>query len=327
MLLSLVALIVGIGLLVKGADLFVDGAARMARGMRVAPMVIGLTVVAFGTSVPELFVCIAAAVSDDTGIVLGSALGSTMVNGLPIIGICALIRPLTVSRGTVWRAIPFGLLATAVLWIMAADTTIDGAFYAAVSRSDGVILLVFFGTFLAFMAAPRTPIDGLPRIVPIPSGKSGSVVIRMLLGFCGLLFGGRMVVDGAAALAASLDIPQRIIGLTIVAWGTSLPEWITSVVAVRRGETEIAVGNVIGSNLTNLLFILGVSAVIRPLPFYPAGHLDMGVAAAAGLMMVVFLFAGRHRVMGRREGVLALLIYGGYLFYLPFTLIVNLKGG
>lgn len=319
MLLFLVLLAAGLVLLIKGADLFVDAAAQLARSLHISPLAIGLTVVAFGTSAPELFVNIAAAVSADSGIALGNVVGSNIANVLLILGVSAMIRPLTVSRGTVWKEIPFCLLAAVVLWVMAADVTIDGAFFSAISRSDGLVLLGYFAIFLAYTATIAQPVDGLPRMPPALPGRSGPVVLKMMIGFCGLLFGGRMLVEGASALAAMLGITQRVVGLTVVAVGTSLPELATSVTAARRGDVEIAVGNVVGSAIFNVFFILGVSAVIRPLPFNPASNVDMGVMTGAMTLLFVFMFTGRERVMDRWEGVLALSIYGVYLAYLVFS--------
>jgi len=316
MLLATVLLAAGLVLLIKGADIFVDGAARIARGMQIPPMAIGLTVVAFGTSVPELFVNIAAAVSADTGIALGNVVGSNSANILLVLGIAALIRPLSLPRATVWRGIPFCLLAAVVMWIMAADEPIDGAFFACISRSDGLLLLGYFAVFLAYAASFAAPLDGLPRIVPALPGTVGSVALKMAAGFCGLLFGGRMIVEGGAGLATLMGVPQRVVGLTVVAVGTSLPELATSILAARRGEVELALGNVVGSNIFNIFFILGVSAVIRPLPFNPAAHVDMSVMTAATVLLFVFMFTGRQRVMHRWEGALALLMYAGYLTYL-----------
>lgn len=312
--------------LVKGADLFVDGAARLARAMHIPPTVIGLTVVAFGTSVPDLFVNIAAAVSGDAGIALGNAIGGTIVAGLPGLGICACTRPLTIARhGMVDKAIAFYLLAAIVLWGMAADMAIDGAFYAALSRSEGLVLIAFFIVFLITMAAVAPPVSGLPRIVPVLPGKSGRLLLTMAMGFCGLLLGGRMLVDGASALAVAVGISQRVIGLTIVAAGTSVADLATSIAAVRRGEVEIAVGNLVGGNVFTMVFVLGLSALIHPLPLGPASHVDMGVVTAAAVLLFVFMGTGSVRVMGRREGVLAMLIYLVYLGYLVSS--VLLPGG
>ena len=316
MLVASLLLLLGFVVLIKGADLFVDGAARLARGLHVSPTAVGLTVVAFGTSAPELFVNISAGVNGSSDIALGNVVGSNIANILLILGVSALIRPLTVSQGTVWKEIPFSLLAAAVLWVMASDAFIDGAFFSVVNRSDGIVLVGFFLVFLAYTASIARPIEGLPVIPPALPERSSLVALKMTIGFCGLLLGGRWIVDNAVFLSDRLAVPQAVVGLTVVAVGTSLPELATSVVAARRGDVEIAVGNVVGSNIFNIFFILGVSAVIRPLPVNPGAHLDLMVMLAASIVLFIFMFTGRVRVMDRWEGVLAILMYGIYLVYL-----------
>ncbi|BBO93261.1 calcium/sodium antiporter [Desulfosarcina ovata] len=320
MIVILFLLMAGFVVLIKGADIFVDGAAHLARTLDVSPMIIGLTVVAFGTSVPELFVNIAASVGGDTDIALGNVMGSNIANGLLVLGISALIRPLQIFRKTVWQAIPFSLLAAIMLWVLANDVFVDGSFFSILSRSDGWVLLGFFTVFMAYSAAVIAPVDGLPPVDPVPPEKAAAVALKMAFGFCGLLFGSRWIVDSAVALADRLGAPRVVVGLTVVALGTSLPELATSVAAARRGAAEIAVGNVVGSNIFNILFVLGISAVIRPLPVNPAANMDLAMLTATSVLLVVFLFAGQVRVMGRREGGLALFLYVLYTGYLVYPL-------
>ncbi|BBO71869.1 K+-dependent Na+/Ca+ exchanger [Desulfosarcina alkanivorans] len=320
MIIPSLLLLAGFLVLIKGADLFVDGAARLARGMNVPPVAVGLTVVAFGTSAPELFVNISAAVSGSSDIALGNVVGSNIANVLLILGISSLIRPLTVSKGTVWKEIPLSLLAVVMLWILASDVYIDGAVRSTISRSDGLVLLGFFAIFIAYTASIAAPVDGLPEFTPAPADNAVGIALKMTIGFCGLLFGGRWIVDNAAIIGELLAIPRAVMGLTVVAVGTSLPELATSAMAARRGDVEIAVGNVVGSNIFNVFFILGVSAVIRPLPFNPAANVDMGAMMASGILLFVFMFSGRVRIMDRWEGGLALLVYGLYLGYLLYPL-------
>ena len=316
MIIPSLLLLAGFIVLIKGADLFVDGAARLARGMDVSPMAVGLTVVAFGTSAPELFVNVSAGISGSTDIALGNVIGSNIANILLILGISALIRPLTVSKGTVWKEIPFSLLAVVMLWILASDVYIDGALSSTITRSDGLGLLGFFTIFIAYTVSIAAPVAGLPEVPPAPADKAAPIALKMTIGFCGLLFGGRWIVDSAVILGELQAIPRAVMGLTVVAVGTSLPELATSVMAARRGDVEIAVGNVVGSNIFNVFFILGVSAVIRPLPFNPAANVDMGVMMAASILLFIFMFTGRVRLMDRWEGALALLIYAFYVAYL-----------
>jgi len=279
-------------------------------------------VVAFGTSAPELFVNISAGIGGSTEIALGNVVGSNIANILLILGISALIRPLTVSRGTVWKEIPFNLLAAVMLWILASDVYIDGAFFSTITRSDGLVLLGFFTIFIAYTTSIAAPVAGLPDVRPAPTDKTMRIALKMAIGFCGLLFGGRWIVDSAVILGDLLAIPRAVMGLTVVAVGTSLPELATSVMAARRGDVEIAVGNVVGSNIFNVFFILGVSSVIQPLPINPAVHVDLGVMMAASILLFIFMFTGRVRIMDRWEGGAALLIYAlytGYLLYPVFS--------
>ncbi len=321
MIAPLVLLAAGLLLLIVGADWFVDGAAQLARGLLISPMAVGMTVVAFGTSAPELFVNVAAGVAGSPEIALGNVVGSNIANILLVLGLCAMVRPLTVSRGTVWRAIPFSLLAVIVLWIMAGDVIIDGAFFSLLSRSDGLLLLAFFAVFLAYTVSTAQPVDGAAASIPVRIDRSGAIALKLVVGFFGLLIGGRWVVVGAALVAGRVAIPQSVVGLTVVAVGTSLPELATSVAAARRGALEIAVGNVVGSNIFNIFFILGVSALIRPLAVEPARNIDLGVLLGATLLLFVFMFTGRLRIMDRWEGALALVIYVVYLGYLSFSVI------
>lgn len=318
MIFSSLLLLAGFVVLIKGADLFVDGAASLARGAGLSPLVVGLTVVAFGTSAPELFVNLPACIDGSTDIALGNVVGSNIANLLFVLGLSALVRPLTLSTGMVWKGIPFCLLTAVMLWILASDALIDGVFASVVSQSDGLVLLGFFGVFLAYSASVAEPIDGLPQVMPPAADKAMFIAVKMAVGYCGLLFGGRWVAGSAAILGDLLDISRIVMGLTVVGLGTSLPELAASVMAARRGHVEMAVGNVLGSSIFNVFFVLGVSALIRPLPVNPAAHVDLGVMTAAGILLFIFLFAGRIRIMDRREGVLLLMLYGVYLVYLLY---------
>jgi cation:H+ antiporter len=207
-----------------------------------------------------------------------------------------------------------------LLWVLASDVYIDGAVRSMITRSDGLVLLGFFAIFIAYTASIAAMVVGLPEVIPAPADKAALIALKMTIGFCGLLFGGRWIVDSAVILGDYLAIPRAVMGLTVVAVGTSLPELATSVMAARRGDVEIAVGNVVGSNIFNVFFVLGVSAVLQPLPFNPAAHVDMGVMTAASIMLFIFMFTGRFRIMDRWEGVLALLIYTIYIAYLLYPL-------
>ena len=320
MIFHLVVLVVGFIILFTGAGLFVKGAARLARTMRAAPLVVGLTVVAFGTSASALFVNISACSNGFPEIALGNAVGGNIVNMLLVLGICALIRPLTISKNTVWKAIPFTLLAAVVLWVMASDVYLDGAAFSTIGRCDGLILLCFFAIFVIGTISNTAPVGGLPSIEAVAPEKVALTALKMTVGFACLVFGARWVVAVTVLLAEFWAVPRYVLGLTLVALGTSLPGLAASIMATRRGDVEIAVGSAVGSTIFNAFFVLGVSAVIAPLPFQPVAYMDMGVMVAAGIMMFIFMFSGNVRIMGRLEGALALLIYVlyiGYLFYRP----------
>jgi cation:H+ antiporter len=318
MIFLLIVIIAGFVVLFTGAGLFVKGAARLARTMNAAPLVVGLTVVAFGTSASALFVNISACSNGYPEIALGNVLGGNIANMLLVLGICALMRPLTIAKNAVWKAIPFTLLAAVVLWVMASDVYLDRTAYSAIGRGDGLILLCFFAIFVIGTISNTAPLGGLPTIEAAAPEKVALTALKITIGFACLVFGARWVVAYTALLAEILNAPRYVLGLSLVALGTSLPGLAAAIMATRRGDVEIAVGSAVGSTIFNALFVLGVSAVIAPLPFQPVAYMDLGVMVAAGIMMFIFMFSGHLRLMGRLEGALALLIYVlyiGYLFY------------
>jgi cation:H+ antiporter len=254
-MLTYVMLAVGFGLLIKGADWLVDGASSLAKRAGISALVIGLTIVAFGTSLPELIVNILSSLRGSTDIAIGNVVGSNTANILLILGIAATIAPLSVTRGTTWREIPLSLIAIIAVWFMASDATLAGRGFSEIDRIDGVILLLFFAIFLAYVwaiAREDTEEQG-PAVKTHSALKSG---LMILIGLVALMLGGKWVVDGAVALAQLLGMSEAFIGLTIVAVGTSLPELATSAVASYRGQSNIAVGNAVGSNIFNIFWIL-----------------------------------------------------------------------
>ncbi|MCF8111885.1 MAG: calcium/sodium antiporter [Desulfobacteraceae bacterium] len=309
-------LAIGFVLLVKGADFLVEGAGSIARRYNISDLVIGLTVVAFGTSAPELFVNIVASAQGNTAIAIGNVLGSNIANILLILGISALVYPLAVTRDTVWREIPFSLVAAVVLCIAANDRIFDGWAYSDISRSDGLIFLMFFAIFLYYLASITRNFTGDAQGMPMRRRGMPAAAAMTAAGVIGLATGGKLIVDGAVHIAASMGMSEAAVGLTIVAVGTSLPELATSVMAAWRKNVEIAVGNVVGSNIFNIFFVLGASAVIRPLPFYKGGNLDMAMVIAASLILFVTMFTGKRRSLERWEGALLLVFYAVYLVYL-----------
>lgn len=309
-----VLFVLGFVALVKGADLLVDGAASVARRLHVSDLVIGMTVVAFGTSTPELFVSLLAALRGSADIAIGNIVGSNIANILLILGVSALIRPLVVSRGTVQREMPFGLLASFALVFVAGDALFDGAPEGMIGRADGLLLLCFFVIFIYYAASiAKKKIEGAESLVPAHEHSITRSLLLIAAGLAGLTLGGRWIVDGAVAIARVFDVSEAVVGLTVVAVGTSLPELATSVVAAWRGNTDIAIGNVVGSNIFNLFFVLGVTATVRPLPFHATNTVDLVVMIAANLLLFAGLFLGRRNILYRWEGVTLLTSYVVYI--------------
>jgi len=326
-ILSVGSLALGLLLLIKGADWLVNGASSIAKRIGISDLTIGLTVVAFGTSMPELVVNILSSLRGANDIAIGNIVGSNIANILLILGISATITKIAVKKSTVWKEIPLALLASVVLLLMANDMLVDGYAISEIGRSDGLAFLAFFLIFLWYIAGMRREdtddeADGIrPRAV-LPS------IGFILLGLALLMGGGKLAVDGALVIAQSLGISQALIGLTVVAVGTSLPELATSVVAARRGKADIAVGNIVGSNIFNVFWILGVSAVIAPLRFQPAMNVDLLVAIGATVVLFFAVHTGylHHRlffwkqkqqhVIERFDGVLMLVLYAVYIGFL-----------
>jgi len=311
--------IIGFIFLIKGADFLVDGASSIAGRLNISDLVIGLTVVAFGTSTPELFVNIVASIKGNTDIAIGNVVGSNIANVFFILGVSSIIYPLAVAKGTVWKEIPFSLLAAIVLFITANDQLLDGAQASALTRVDGLVLLSFFIIFIYYTCSIATRIDGLEAHVAAKQSGWLRSSLYIILGLAGLTLGGKWIVDGAVAFATKFGMRESLVGLTIVAVGTSLPELATSAVAAYKRRVEIAVGNVVGSNIFNIFFVLGVSAGIKPLPFQPGYNLDMGVVVISSLLLFLFMFTGKKRSLDRGEGLIFLICYGGYVAYHVFT--------
>jgi cation:H+ antiporter len=318
-MLTYILFFVGFVALIKGADLLVDGASSLAGRLGVSALVIGLTIVAFGTSAPELVVNLLASWQGNTDIAIGNVLGSNIVNILLILGISAIFYPLAVHRGTVWKEIPFALLAVIVLAFLARDTLIDGSTTSSIERGDGLILLSFFVIFLYYIFG-ITKKNGVStdeaEVKEEPQFTTGRSLFMILGGVLGLVVGGKWIVDGAVAFATSFGVSEALIGLTIVAIGTSLPEMATSVVAAYKKNVDIAVGNIIGSNIFNVFWILGISSIIRPLPFAPALTTDLVVAIGATLVLFLALFVGKRNTLERSQGIAFVFLYVAYTVFL-----------
>jgi len=318
MLWMFLLMLVGFVLVIKGADLLVDEACALARKLSVSDLMIGLTVVAFGTSLPELAANVFASIKGNTGIAIGNILGSNIANILLILGISGMIYPLTVTKGTIWKEIPLSLLAALLAGILANDRLIDNAGRSALTRIDGLILLSFFVIFIYYTLGIAKRIEGSEALFSAKERSIGKISIMIAAGLSALILGGKFVVDGAVDLATALGISQSTIGLTIVAVGTSLPELATSAMAAYKKNPEIAVGNIVGSNIFNIFFILGISSLIRPLPFGAKINSDIGVLILAGFSLFIFMFTGKkHRFGQMGSRFVSCYIHGLYMFYNP----------
>lgn len=313
MFIEIFFLILGFAILIKGADFFVDGASALAVRLAISQIVIGLTIVAFGTSAPELVINLFAAISGKTEISLGNIIGSNIVNILLILGIAGLIRPLHTQKNTVWREIPFALLAALVLMVMCNDLFFNNN-SNILSRSDAIVLLLFFIIFITYsFAISKIESRDKPDIKVLSIYKIG---VYLILGISGLIFGGQLVVSNGIKLAVAWGLSDKLIGLTIFAIGTSLPELVTSAVAAYKNKSDIAIGNIIGSNIFNIFFILGVTALISPLPFPSIMNMDLGILLLASVLLFLTMFTGNKRILDRWEAIVFLVLYIGYTGYL-----------
>lgn len=313
MWLDITLLLSGFVVLVLGADWLVNGASALAKRYKVSDLAIGLTIVAFGTSAPELVVNVFAAAQGHHDIVLGNIIGSNNFNLLVILGIAGLITPLVVQSSTVWKEIPFSLLAVAMLYIFANDLFTDGP--GVISRIDGIVLLVFFALFLLYVAKQ---LKSDPHESEVPHKKYSALKMTLLIvgGLAGLVIGGRLVVTSAVEMARVFGMSEKLIGLTIVAAGTSLPELATSVVAALKKNNDIAVGNIIGSNIFNIFLILGLSSVIQPVSFSTVFNADLLLLTFGTLLLFIAMFTGKSHRLDRWEAAILLMMYIGYTVYL-----------
>lgn len=313
MILQIFLLVIGLILLVKGADWLVDGASVLAKKNNVSDLAIGLTIVAFGTSAPELVVNAVAASGNYPDIVFGNIIGSNNFNLFVILGLSGLIIPLSVQSSTVWKEIPFSLFAAIALFFLANNYVLAKS--NELSLWDSIILLVFFAAFLYYVA---TQLKSEPSLdtQEIKDYSTQKIWGLIVIGLVGLVGGGKLVVDNAVSMAQSLGVSEKIIGLTIVAAGTSLPELATSVVAAMKKNADIAIGNIVGSNIFNIFLILGVSGMIRPLEYNPSFNTDLYLLAGGTIFLFLAMFTGKKHKLDRWEAFVLLatyLLYTGYL--------------
>lgn len=313
MILQFLLLIAGLLLLIKGADWLVENASAFARKKKVSDLAIGLTIVAFGTSAPELVVNLVAAFEGHADIVFGNVIGSNNFNLFFILGVAGLISPLLVQQTTVWKEIPISLLAAVVLFFLVNNFFLDSE--GLLGRADAFILILFF---LAFLFYVYTQLNHVPSTSPEVVKKVSNTRIFgfIVLGLAGLIIGGRLVVENAMDIASSLGVSEKIIGITIVAAGTSLPELATSVIAAFKKNNDIAVGNIVGSNIFNIFFILGLSALLRPIGYNTVFNTDLYLLLGGTVLLFLFMFMGGKRKLERWEAGVLLLLYFAYTTYL-----------
>lgn len=304
---SVVLLVIGFVLLIKGADFFVEGSSSVAKMLKVPSIIIGLTIVAMGTSLPECAVSITASMTNNNALAVSNAVGSNIFNLMVVCGFCALFNPLAVEKSTLKKEFPFSMICAILLLAF-------GFIGMELGRVDGLILLAVFICFLVWMVrsalkARANASDEEYEVLPV-----WKCIVFIIGGIIAIKFGGDFVVEGASTIAAKIGLSQNLIGLTIVACGTSLPELVTSVVAARKNELDMALGNVIGSNIFNILFVLGVAATISPIAFIMENVIDIVILVAMSLL--VWGFAWTKQKLDKKEGIIMLIIYAVYLVYI-----------
>lgn len=312
MLSQILLILLGFGLLIKGADWLVSGATKLAKKYGISDLAIGLTIVAFGTSAPELIVNAVASYQGHPEIVFGNIIGSNNFNLFVILGIVGIISPIAVQSSTLWKEIPLSFIAAGLLLILA-NTWLFGS-TAEISRLEATALIAIFGAFLFYVFKQMKTDETTSHVQPI--GSFRWVWLLILAGLAGLIIGGKLVVDQAALLAQSFGISERVIGLTIVAAGTSLPELVTSVVAAFKRNSDIAIGNVIGSNIFNILLILSISGLIRPIPYDHAFNREIYVLLIGTIFLFTAMFSGGKKKLDRWEAAILLISFIGYSVWL-----------
>lgn len=310
-LIPLLLLVAGFVALILGANWLVNGATSVGIRAKLSPLIIGLTIVAFGTSLPEMIVNVFSCAKGSPGLAIGNIIGSNTMNILLILGVSALVWPIDVSRISIRRDIPVGFVATLAITLMANYFFTEKAH--TINWIEGVVLLVMGIGYLLLTILKKDPqedIEGAQQAMPW-----GKTILSLVFGIAGLWIGGELVSDNAQILARNWGVSESTIGLTIVATATSLPELITSVVAALKKNSGIAIGNVLGSNIMNIFMVLGVSALITPLPFDPKMNQELMILFAANILMLLFVFTGKGRKISRWEGALLTLGYVGFMWF------------
>lgn len=311
---SYILLIIGFLLLIKGADTFVVGSSSIAKIFNVPTLIIGLTIVAFGTSAPEAAVSVTAALKGNNDMAIANVVGSNIFNILAVVGIAAFINPIKVQKSTIIKEFPFAILASVVLLILAHDIKFQGYNENLLTRADGLMLLSLFGIFMYYLIemalTSKEDMNVEQAKENISMAKS---VLMSALGIIGILIGGQLVVNSASSIAIAWGMSENLVGLTIVAVGTSLPEFVTSIIAARKGESDIAIGNVVGSNLFNILFVLGLSATISNISVHPVVFIDMLIMIIVTIL--AYALAATRKSINKFEGAILAMLYIVYMIF------------
>ncbi len=317
---DILLLLAGLALILGGANFLTDGAAAIAQRLRIPEFVVGLTVVAIGTSTPELVVSLLSAAGGQSDVALGNVVGSNLFNTLVIVGLCALVRPLPLTPSNIRRDIPFGVAAALLLLLAVSDRWLGTGDTGRITRAEGIVMLGLYVALLYYTVRREG------RTTEGKSGEAGAAPTRPMAGWlaatavagglAGLVFGGELFLRSATAIARSLGVGEATIAITLVAGGTSLPELASALVSVAKGKSEMALGNVVGSNIANILLILGASASLRPLTAGGITPVDTAMVAVSAVLLLLTARTFRRGVVDRREGALFLALYGGYLWWL-----------
>ncbi len=310
-------LVVGFVLLIKGADFFVDGASSTANNFRVPKILIGLTIIAFGTSAPELAVSFSSLAEGSTDMVLGNVIGSNIINILLILGIGAVICPIRIRKQTIKKEIPIAILISSLLVVLFLDIQLSSGSTNQITRSDGIAVLLFFAVFLYYLISMAIHGKGKTEVEK-PKWKLLPSLLITVLGLAGIIFGSNLVVDSATNIAHTIGISERLISLTVIALGTSLPELITTIVSAKKGETDLIIGNILGSNIFNICIVLGVPVATLG-TVTPQSFNIIDLVMLVGSAVILFIFSATQHKISRREGIMLLILFA--LYYTSIFLI------
>ncbi|MFS0863934.1 calcium/sodium antiporter [Fredinandcohnia sp. 179-A 10B2 NHS] len=311
-----VLLLLGFALLIKGADYFVEGSSSIASLLKVPPILVGLTIVAFGTSSPEATVSIIAALEGNADVAVGNVVGSNIFNITFVVGLTAFLNPLKVENATIRKEIPFTFLGSITLLVLISDIALKTSETNIINRSEGLILLLFFAVFMYYiLEAARNNRTAITEEAP-KDKKWGKYILLTLGGLAAIIFGGDLVVNNSIKIAYSFGMSETLVGLTIVAIGTSLPELVTSITAAIKKQSEIALGNIVGSNIFNILFVLGASSIISPLPVDPKIFIDVFLMIL--FTIVLFFFTKSEYRIAKSEGII---LAAAYIVYMVFIIL------